>query len=194
MNKETTATINDSGLERGPYQIYAQNLVCSSLAASAKALKIAIQTKELDKEIKDKLITYIGNSARMTADAHHTVSLNRRAFIIPGLQNFIRSIAEKSQIDTFLFGCNFAEDVANAQKIEKCWKQLKAVPPNNKNSSVYKKKNFTAKNQQSSSNNRYENNYSNYKRPASYLKRNQRRGSVGRSSSSHRKTHQRSRR
>lgn len=97
-------------------------LLQKQLSAGITALGICLTEliiKPKDEIDTPKLIVNLEDAGKILADLHYRMSMHRRSLITPGLSKLMRSVAEDCEIDTWLFGKNFAKKLKAAKLAEK---------------------------------------------------------------------------
>lgn len=120
VNKEILPNLAATALTRDKYQMQSQLEVGAALNALASGFSELSKFELLQTSTEEKAaFSKIAEGIRLLADHHYCLSKARRAFIRPSLNFLGKAASNSTNVDEFLFGNNFAEEVNAAQVIEK---------------------------------------------------------------------------
>lgn len=123
INPEVTPVLTGQSLNRDKYQTTAQNTLASGISALGAAINVVLKDKT---DIKSTLLPLLSDCGRILTCLHHSMSLTRRAFIVPTLNKLAKDVADSGKIDKFLFGEEFGERYKAAKALEQNGKSLKS--------------------------------------------------------------------
>ncbi|CAD6229279.1 GSCOCG00012104001-RA-CDS, partial [Cotesia congregata] len=125
LNSEIASTLNESALKRDKYFCNTQKLAGSSLSALAPVINLLLEKDKIDSK---EILGNIWDAARIQAELHHSQSIARRAYILPGPRKQVASSLEERQIDTQLFGDKLGEKIKEIKSMDKLTHDLKVQP------------------------------------------------------------------
>lgn len=120
-----------TSLKRDEYQCQSQAQVGACLNAFGSAMSTLVKP-EVKATIPPECSTALNQLAdgiHLLADHQHRLSLARRAFIKPAIGLLGKNVADTAPVDEWLFGNTFAEELKEAQALEKAAKDLIKAPP-----------------------------------------------------------------
>ena len=121
LKPEVKPALSPHLMKKEFYQVAAQSQLAAATSVTGSELTEALTNETVDKE---KLIGSLSDTGRILTDLQHTLSVARRARIIPTINPFVKSMAEVCSIDTMLFGEGFSERFKAAQALEKSSKAM----------------------------------------------------------------------
>lgn len=124
LNPELQAPLNDTSIKRDKHFIDSQKIVGSAMSALGSAITLVLNEKE-EMIDKMKLLELMCDAGKLLSDLHHKESVARRVYILPGLDKSVRTVMEKIETDSFLFGKDLAEKLRLAKSVEKVGLGLK---------------------------------------------------------------------
>lgn len=139
LNPEVHRVLTESSRQRDNFKIGKQNQLAAGLSALAVALNILIPA---ELQNKSEILNALLDAGKLITDVHYRLSVARRAYISPHLNNLVADVAKSCPIDNFLYGNSFTDKIRSAQQMERVGKNLrptadksrttkrKAVPPN----------------------------------------------------------------
>ena len=114
---------------RDEYFVKTQNKVGSGLVALSNALNLLLTDNEEEVDV-NQLLRYLWDSSKLLVEAHHQISVSRRAYIVPVVDEKYETALKDSKTDKYLFGEKFNETIRDAQACDKLAKEL--LPKQNK--------------------------------------------------------------
>ena len=130
LNPEVRHTMSDASRTKDTHQVTAQIKVDAAIYANGLAL-----TKMFNDggEVDPLLVTYLCDSARLMSDVHYNISITRRAFITPNVNQMVTDVVTDLPIESHLFGEKLSERIKAAEDIQKQSKTLiKPRAPSNR--------------------------------------------------------------
>ena len=124
LNEEIAVTLNETAIKRDNHFKELHNVIGSALSASSSAVTMLIEEDGQGID-KNQLLERVLGSAQLLAELFYTVSVARRAYIIPGFEKKTKNLFEKTTTGKFLFGENLGEKVKEVLAVEKVGKELK---------------------------------------------------------------------
>ncbi|KAJ8965617.1 hypothetical protein NQ314_004009 [Rhamnusium bicolor] len=124
LNMEVNACLNEKTIRQDKFLISLQEQVGCSLSALARPMNKLIESPHKE-ETKDT-IAALADASQLLCNVHHAISLSRKFHISPFLNQNCRKMMEGREIDEFLLGKNFFEEVKTNQAVLKAKNELKA--------------------------------------------------------------------
>ncbi|KAJ8971829.1 hypothetical protein NQ314_000525 [Rhamnusium bicolor] len=125
LNMEVNACLNEKTIRQDDkFLISLQEQIGCSLSALARPMNKLIESSHKE-ETKDT-IAALGDASQLLCNVHHAISLSRKFHISPFLNQNCRKVMEGREIDEFLLGKNFFEEVKTNQAVLKAKNELKA--------------------------------------------------------------------
>lgn len=139
LNKEVKNAMGSGAIKKDDYRVADQKQLNAGLSALGRVLSSLIENEDLSKEI---LFDNLCDAGKILANLQYSLSMARRAFIIPGLDPSLKTVLEETVVDTYLFGSNFSEIVKTAKEVQKTTKDLeKSSKPSRENKNPTPKSN-----------------------------------------------------
>lgn len=124
LNPEIKSVLSATSNKKDVYQVLNQSQLSAAINATGIALSQVLECKKSSDPENGKLISLLSDSGRILSDLQHSLSITRRAFIIPGLNPLVKTIADGSKVDTLLFGEDFPDRLKSIQAVERSSKAI----------------------------------------------------------------------
>lgn len=124
LNPEVKSDMSAVFVKKDGYQTLNQNQLGMGISALGLALSAILENNDSKTKKDENLITLLGDSGRILTDLFHSFSIARKYFIDPGLTLQAKTIASEAEIDTYLFGNNFSEQVKALATVAKSSKEI----------------------------------------------------------------------
>ncbi|XP_043469774.1 uncharacterized protein LOC122503337 [Leptopilina heterotoma] len=121
VDPEFKYSLGESGLKKDNFQIISQNKIGAAMYAIALALTIIFND---GCKVDLKITQYLSDAGRILGDVHYNVSIMRRAFILPKVNQTVKEISDGLPISKFLFGEELISRMKAAKAVEKSSKDL----------------------------------------------------------------------
>jgi hypothetical protein len=127
LNPEIGACLPPNSIKKDEYKQALQDSLGSGITALGNAMTILIhQGSKMQNEASKKCIESLADAGKILCDTQYMISTSRRACITPALNFSVKSVADNSKIDSFLYGSGLPEAIKSAKIIEKTGKDIKA--------------------------------------------------------------------
>ncbi|KAJ8983767.1 hypothetical protein NQ317_006099 [Molorchus minor] len=126
INPEVTNILPQFHIKRDKSHLDMQARLSRSMSAIGTGINVILNDKgAIPKEQKEKLLCYLGDSAKILADLAYHSSQLRRTLILPQMDKSVREMAETTSPGIYLFGDDFGGKVKELKAMEKTSKDLK---------------------------------------------------------------------
>lgn len=126
INPEVKAAIHEGTLKRDDRFVAVQAMLGASLSALGQSITTLLT--DTPSEYKTKLLSTLGDAARLIAAAHAEQSQARRAILRNHLSKDVEvTLSEATSAEGWLFGINLSERIQSAKALEKTTSQLKKL-------------------------------------------------------------------
>ncbi|XP_051159918.1 cactin-like [Leptopilina boulardi] len=123
LNPEIKSVIGQLSLKKDSFQVLNQNQLSAGVIALGTCLSELLSKPQAEINVS-QLIVLLADAGRILTDLHHRISLTRRSFITPGLNQLVKNVAEDCDVDTLLYGEKFTEKLSAAKSAEKSGKDI----------------------------------------------------------------------
>ncbi|XP_074029932.1 uncharacterized protein [Leptinotarsa decemlineata] len=124
LNNELQGLCSGIQLKKDAFLSAVQDKMGKGLGAIGQVLDCLL-TGDNHKDIKEKIIATLVDSAKLLCESHFLISRHRKHEIFPMMNEQVKKIAEESLSDQFLFGSGFAEKCKTAQAAQNACKEYK---------------------------------------------------------------------
>lgn len=128
LNAEIKSAMSTSAIKKDQHQVRAQTQLGAAISAVGQVLTTFLEakkaTKELEKNEISQVFQTICDIGKILTDSHHDTSITRRSFITPSFSMRLKTIADETGVDTFLFGETLGEKLKAAKECEKSGKDI----------------------------------------------------------------------
>lgn len=135
--------MSSSAVKKDDYQVASQKQLGAAISATGRVLTTILNNKKAGKQMEAKnfaeMFETMSDIGRILIDLQHNLSLTRRSFILPSFSVRLKTIADETDADAFLFGANLAEKLKSAKEVEKTSKDITRPGPSKEISSKYTK-------------------------------------------------------
>lgn len=121
LNPEVEIVVNEQAKKRDLRVQKTQNRVGAAITAIAQALNEAIEAKNPD----TALIERLSDAGKLLAAVHFDESSLRRGLIQPGINEKLKETLDQTGVDGFLYGNNLGEKIKETKALEKTSEDLK---------------------------------------------------------------------
>lgn len=121
VDPEFKYSLGESGLKKDNFQIISQNKIGAAMYAIALSLTIIFND---GCKVDPRITQYLSDAGRILGDVHYNVSIMRRAFILPKVNQTVKEISDGLPISKFLFGEELVSRMKAAKAVEKSSKDL----------------------------------------------------------------------
>ncbi|XP_051175652.1 uncharacterized protein LOC127290874 [Leptopilina boulardi] len=141
LNPEIKSVMSSSAIKKDQYQVAAQIQLGAATSAVGEVLTTLLEAKKIDDKEISNVFEIMSDVGKILTDLQHTLSLTRRSFITPSFSLRLKTIADETGVDTWLFGNTLGEKLKSAKECEKTGKDItKHLPGNSKGVSTNKEK------------------------------------------------------
>ncbi|KAJ8980208.1 hypothetical protein NQ317_002221 [Molorchus minor] len=124
INPEVTNILPQFHIKRDKSHLDMQARLSRSMSAIGTGINVILNDKgAIPKEQKEKLLCYLGDSAKILADLAYHSSQLRRTLILPQMDKSVREMAETTSPGIYLFGDDFGGKVKELKAMEKTSKR-----------------------------------------------------------------------
>lgn len=106
-----------------------QSQLALGVSNMGKVINILLSSNN---ETEKTMLATLSDSGKILTDVFHKISLNRRGLITPQMNLSVRALANKSEIDKFLYGFNFGSQCKTQKDIEKYSPDILSQPSTSK--------------------------------------------------------------
>ncbi|XP_034941316.1 uncharacterized protein [Chelonus insularis] len=125
LNEEVAVIMQPAAKKRDEHAVETQKSLGSAMIALGLGISLILKEKVIKDEHRNLLLEYVSDAGMLMAETHHQMAINRRAFILPGLEKSRKDALERCQLDKYLFGEKLAEKIQTTKTIEKAASELK---------------------------------------------------------------------
>lgn len=129
LNPEIVSILANDRSARDNFNKDVQLKISLALSAMGKSMSLLLNdSSNITKEIRDVILTPLGDASHLLTHAFFVVSDSRRKLVLPTLNKSMKDILENTSPGEFLFGSNISESVREAKSLQSTGKELKALP------------------------------------------------------------------
>ncbi|CAH1992542.1 unnamed protein product [Acanthoscelides obtectus] len=126
INPEVKAILSSTHLTRDATHSGYQLNIGTGLTAMGKAFNVILEEEtQIPKDIKEKILSNLTDSARILAALFHDISKTRKYLISPVLNKSVKELTENTLPGEFLFGPDLGERAKNLKSLEKAGQDLR---------------------------------------------------------------------